>query len=92
MENRTITATQGSQLTFAAARVGIMRVGARDGRTVAQLALRSPSTQDVIVVSPGDTIDLRDSGLLRIDRIDAVEGSTRGDVTFTHTTADPATP
>lgn len=83
MTSKTLVAEQGSQPTFADVRVGIMRIGSRDGRVVAQLAVRSPRNQDIVVVDVGDSIQLHGAGELRIDAITVAEGSARGTVSFT---------
>lgn len=80
---QTISAGQGSQPSFADVRVGIMRIGAKDGRVVAQLAVRSPRAQDIVVVDVGDQLDLDGAGALHIDAIELVAGTVSGTVTFT---------
>jgi hypothetical protein len=78
----TITAEQGSQPHFGDVLVGIMRIGAKDGRAVAQLAVRSPRAQDITIVDVGDTLDLGSAGSLHIDAITPIEGTVDGTVTF----------
>lgn len=70
---------QGSQPRFADVRVGIMRTAERDGRAVAQLAVRSPRRQEILVVDVGDEVELHGAGTLRVLAITApAEG--RGEV------------
>ncbi|MBD8078599.1 hypothetical protein [Cellulosimicrobium arenosum] len=79
-ELRAVRASQGSQPRFADVRVGIMRIGVREGRALVQLALRSPRGEDVVVVDEGEAIDLHGAGLLHLDEVHGVEGSTTGEV------------
>ena len=76
------TATQGSQPTFGGLRVGIMRVGLVDGTPLAQLALRTPSDEVVVLLEQGATFDVDGIGTLHLDAVHAREGPVRGEVTL----------
>lgn len=64
MEN--LTAEQGSQPHFGAVRVGIMRLGIKQGVPTAQLALRSPDDQRVVDVAQGETVLVRGEGSITV--------------------------
>lgn len=83
-------ARQGSQPTFGVLRVGIMRVGLADGAPLAQLALRTPSDEAVVVLDEGDAFELDGVGTLHLDEIRASEGTVRGEVTLRFEEVDDA--
>lgn len=60
-----------------------MRIGARDGRAVAQLAVRGPEGQEIVIVDVGETLELAGTGRLSVDSITPGAGSERGEVQFT---------
>lgn len=91
VSTREITAKQGTQPTFAGIRVGVMRVGLKDGQAAVQLALRSVNHSEIVVANTGDSISLLGGGELHILDIAVGDGASRGSVTLTLDDSSAAT-
>jgi len=86
-----VSVEQGAQAVFGDLRIGIMRIGSKQGRTVAQLALRGSELQEIVVVDVGDTVQLAGIGQLQIDAIEHQAGTVAGRVSVSfEPVADPA--
>jgi hypothetical protein len=71
---------QGTQALFGDVRVGVMRIGSRDGRVVAQLAVRSPKLQELVIVDVDQVLEWPGVGRLEIGTIEHIPGTTGGTV------------
>ncbi len=77
-----LTVRQGAQPSFAGFRVGVMRIGLRDGQPAVQLAVRSDRHSEIVVLGVGEVIGLGEGGRLRVREILAGRESMRSSVTF----------
>lgn len=64
-----ITASQGSQPTFAGVRVGIFQAGEPGGVLTVRLLLRNESENRYVDVVPGGAVDLFGQGVLTVEEI-----------------------
>lgn len=88
----TVRVAESAQARFGTTRVGVMLAGLRDGEPAARLQIRADDGRSaLVVVAPGDVVDLFDAGSVRLVEVEGGRtGTERSWVHLEHLPGGPA--